>query len=82
MCLSIMCTNLPSLNKAIDGDETYMSCVLGLKECSDVNPCPAHKKYKHIKKDLIDMLQSTSIREMVDDTQSGLAFLKIMKDNS
>lgn len=72
--------NLEDIVKAIDGDETYTSCVLGLKECSDVNPCPAHKKYKHIKEDLINMLRTTTIREMVNDTQSGLAFLKINKE--
>lgn len=69
--------NLQNIVDSIDGDEIYMSCVMGLKECSDVNPCPAHKKYKHIKSDLVDMLQSTTVKEMVRDTQKGLAFLKI-----
>lgn len=68
---------LEKIVEAIDGDEKYMSCVLGLKGCSDENPCPAHKKYKYIKSDLIDMLRTTTLAEMVDDIDQGLAYLKI-----
>lgn len=71
--------SLQDIVDSIDGDEAYMSCVLGLKECSDVNPCPAHKKYKYIKNDLVEMLKTTSVKDMVNDTQKGLTFLKITK---
>lgn len=70
---------LADIIDAIDGNESYVSCVLGLENCSDDNPCPAHKKYKHIKAGLIDMIQSTTILEMVNDTENGFAFLKINK---
>ncbi|HLW39483.1 MAG TPA: Rrf2 family transcriptional regulator [Brumimicrobium sp.] len=68
--------NLQDIVDAIDGKESYNSCVLGLKECSDCNPCPAHKKYKFIKEDLTNMLKTTTVKEMVEDTQKGLAFLR------
>lgn len=68
---------LEDIVDAIDGSESYMSCVLGLKDCSDKNPCPAHKKYKHIKDDFVNMLKTTTVLEMVNDTENGFAFLKV-----
>lgn len=68
---------LEDIINAIDGKESYNICVLGLKNCSDENPCPAHKKYKLIKERLIDMIQTTTILEMVNDTENGFAFLKL-----
>lgn len=62
---------------AIDGDASFTMCVLGLKECSEVNPCPAHKKYKHIKSEFKNMIKTTTVMEMVTDLQNGAAFLKI-----
>ena len=38
-----------SIVEAIDGNGILNSCVLGIKVCSDVKPCPAHNKYKPIK---------------------------------
>lgn len=68
---------LANIVDAIDGNEGYLACVLGLSNCSDENPCPAHKKYKHIKKEFINMIQTTTILEMVNDTENGFTFLKL-----
>jgi Rrf2 family iron-sulfur cluster assembly transcriptional regulator len=62
---------------AIDGDADFTMCVLGLKACSEVNPCPAHKKYKHIKSDFKNMIKTTTVFEMATDLQNGVAYLKI-----
>lgn len=69
-------TTLEDIVKAIDGDDVYTSCVLGLSHCSDKSPCPAHHKYKHIKSDFIDMIRNSTILEMVEDIQNGKTFLK------
>ena len=74
---NIKSTTLEVIVKAIDGDDAYTSCVLGLTNCSDKNPCPAHHKYKHIKSDFLNMIRHTTILEMVEDIQKGVAFLKI-----
>ena len=68
---------LEDIVKAIDGDAEFSMCVLGLKECSEVNPCPAHKKYKHIKSEFKNMIKTTSVFEMVTDLKNGVAYLKI-----
>lgn len=62
---------------AIDENFTYKTCVLGLKECSEKNPCPVHNKFKHIKADLKLMLQDTTIFEMSTGLKEGLTCLKL-----
>lgn len=61
-------TSLEQIVIAMDGNASFKVCVLGLKECSDVNSCPAHKKYKHIKEDFKNMIKTTSVFEIVTDT--------------
>lgn len=39
-------------------------CILGLKECSEKNPCPMHSVYKKIKPQLLDMLDHKTIAEL------------------
>lgn len=63
--------------KAIDGDLQEKSCVLGLKKCSEVNPCPVHHKFKHIKTDIVNMMRQTTLLEMSDSIEKGLSWLKI-----
>lgn len=62
--------------KAIDGELNEDTCVLGLKKCSEVHPCPVHNKYKFIKKDLLAMLQKTTLAEMSNSVNDGLSCLK------
>lgn len=49
---------------AIDGDSLFTSCGLGLKECSETNPCPLHDKFRDVRNDLKKMLTTTSISEL------------------
>lgn len=62
---------------AIDGSVNEKICVLGLNRCSEIHPCPVHNKYKFIKKDLLSMLQNTSLTEMSNSVEEGLSCLKI-----
>lgn len=69
-------TSLSDIVKSIDGDSIYLDCVLGLKACSEKNPCPVHFEYKKIKKDLIHLLESNTIGEFNTKLDSGKFFLK------
>lgn len=62
---------------AIDGDSIGKMCVVGLKKCSESQPCPVHNKYKHIKKEFLLMLQNTGLQEMSNSINEGLTCLKI-----
>lgn len=68
--------SISDIVKAIDGDSIYKDCVIGLKECSEKNPCPVHFIYKDIKKNLIDMLEQNTIADFNEKLDSGKFFLK------
>ncbi len=61
---------------AIDGDSLFKVCGLGLKECSEKKPCPAHNSFKAIREELKKMLHSTSIYELSHGLKDGSTFLK------
>ncbi len=68
--------SIASIVKAIDGDVLYTDCVLGLKVCSEKNPCPVHFEYKEIKKNLIKMIENNTIGDFNEKLDSGKFFLK------
>lgn len=68
--------SISDIVKAIDGDSIYSDCVLGLKACSEKNPCPVHFEYKEIKKNLIKMIEHSTIGEFNEKLDSGKFFLK------
>lgn len=63
------------LVKAIDGDQIFEGCGLGLKVCSEKNPCPIHYQFKSIRDQLKAMLGTTSIKDLADDLEKGTVFL-------
>ena len=67
---------LVHLVKAIDGDGLYHSCILGLAECDSEKPCALHRRIFMVRKDLQKMLEVTSMNDLIDDIDNGLAFLK------
>lgn len=70
--------SIANIVKAIDGDNIYSDCVLGLKACSEKNPCPVHYEYKEIKKNLINMIENNTIGDFNEKLDSGKYFLKNM----
>lgn len=74
-------TNLPKLKlsaivSAIDGDSIYRGCGLGLRDCSEIHPCPVHDKFKAIREDLRHMLETTTLLELSLSMEDGITFLK------
>lgn len=69
-------TTLLQIVKAIDGDEIYNGCGLGMKQCNAAKPCPLHHQFASIRNDLKNMLSTTSIEELGDGTGVGTYFLK------
>jgi len=49
----------------IEGYNVFEKCILGLKECSDRNPCLLHKYYKVFKKSLEKPVSQDSIEELL-----------------
>lgn len=69
-------TRLIEIVSAIDGDEIFTGCGLGLKECNAEAPCPVHHKFKTIRDNLRDMMSQTSIFELATGLEVGTTVLK------
>lgn len=67
---------LSHIVSAIDGDQVYRGCGLGLKECNADKPCPVHDRFKVIREELKDMLENTSMEDLTFQLKDGLTFLK------
>ncbi len=60
---------------AIDGDEVFKECGLGLSKCSAAHPCPIHDEYR-VARNLIEQLFATNnICDLCKPVNSGLAYL-------
>lgn len=67
---------LSTVVTAIDGDAIYNGCGLGLKNCNEEMPCPAHGQFKIIRDQLKLMLETTLVKSLTMDFKDGLTFLK------
>jgi Rrf2 family protein len=67
---------LSEIVSAIDGDNIYRGCGLGLEQCNAKQPCPLHDKFVAIRNDLRKMLESTTLLELATGLEVGLTFLK------
>ena len=50
---------------ALDGYKIYNSCSLGLKRCSDSNPCPVHFEFVKIREELKTMLSNNTLYDIL-----------------
>lgn len=62
---------------SIDGDSIYKNCGLGMKECSEAQPCPIHNQFKIIKNGLKEMLDTTNLYQLTNGLLNGMTFLKV-----
>lgn len=51
----------------LEDEGIITGCILGLKECSEINPCPMHSEYKKIKPQLLAMLDHKTIAELASE---------------
>ena len=59
------------------GEELILEkCVMGLKLCSEVQPCPMHAQYKVIKKELISLFTAKTIQELAAEIKDGVVYIK------
>lgn len=57
--------------EAIDCDNIFDDCVLGLPGCSDDNPCPMHNTWGVLRKDLFNMLQKETIEDLASQVKNN-----------
>jgi Rrf2 family protein len=60
---------------AMEGDGIFTECAIGLKSCSDENPCPIHGEYEKVREQLLSMSMNETILSMAQRIMEGEAVL-------
>ena len=68
-----------SILQAMGEAEVLEKCVLGLKKCSEVQPCPMHSQYKSIRQQLIQLFVTKTIQQLAADIKDGVVFINNKK---
>jgi Rrf2 family protein len=56
---------------AIDGSKLFTECVLGLPGCGNKKPCALHDKWMAHREGIKNMLDSTTLKELADQSKAG-----------
>lgn len=56
---------------AIDGLEVLTECALGLPGCGSEKPCPMHEQWAETRDEIRQMLEETSLQDMVEKGKEG-----------
>ena len=51
---------------AIDGEDGFMRCVIGLAECTDTAPCPLHDTWKPLRDQILDYMAGRSLANLAE----------------
>ena len=57
--------------RAIDGDNIFTGCGMGLHQCSEKHPCPLHNEFKAIRNDLTRLLNGITLSQFNDELIQG-----------
>jgi Rrf2 family protein len=61
--------------EAIDGENVFNQCGLGLSKCSATHPCPIHDDYKVVRDLFENMCKQKNVSDLCEPVNSGLAYL-------
>lgn len=59
-----------SILVAMNEEHILTKCVLGLKQCSEIQPCPMHLQYKVIRQQIIKLFDCKTIGELAAEMDS------------
>ena len=68
--------SLADIVKSVDGEKIFYGCGLGLKRCSESQPCPIHYQFKVIREEMRDMLEGAKLDSFTEELENRLTFLK------
>jgi Rrf2 family protein len=61
--------------EAIDGKQIFISCGLGLSQCSAKHPCPIHEEYKEVRDMMERLFREKNVQNLCEPVSNGLAYL-------
>lgn len=68
-----------SILESMGEEDVLDKCVLGLKQCSEIQPCPMHALYKPIRKQLSQLFLTKTIQQLAADIKDGVIFISNKK---
>ncbi len=68
--------SIKQIVQAIDGNQLFNGCALGLKICNANEPCPMHDKFVVIRDQLNETLESSTLLNVALDLNLGITILK------
>ena len=66
---------LKNILEALNENDLFEKCILGLKKCSESKPCPLHFQYKPIKQELIHLFLTNTIQDLSKKADNELLFI-------
>jgi len=57
--------SLYQISEAVDGEDQFTSCLLGLENCSDARSCPTHQFWKVARAEIRKQLEQTSLADVL-----------------
>ena len=70
-------TTVHKIIEAIEGPHVCEQCLLGLPNCSDDKPCPAHFQYKTVRVELKQLFEKLTIGELSTKLDSNEDLFRI-----
>ena len=65
--------------EAMEKEEIFNRCILGLHTCSETNPCPMHAEFKNIRTQLNNLFQKKTIQHLADKMKETNIFINNAK---
>ena len=61
--------------EAIDGEDVFKQCGLGLSKCAATHPCPIHDEYKIVRDLFEKMARNNTMSNLCEPVNNGLTYL-------
>lgn len=75
-------TPLKRIVVAIDGNDLFTGCAMGLSECDEKQPCPIHNQFFEIRTKLNTLLDNSTILSLAKPLDNGKTFLKRLDETA
>jgi Rrf2 family protein len=63
--------SLQTIITTIEGDHIFTGCGIGLKACSNENPCPIHDQFAPIRKSIEKLVHTETIQSLAEKVRAG-----------
>ncbi len=61
--------------QVMEGNGCFIKCGIGLKDCTDENPCPLHYQYIKVRDGFYNIVKKETIQSLAKKINSGIAVL-------